>query len=647
MTSAVAGGGERPSLRPAGAVRILLLAFCVAGFFEILSVGLPPAARGRLPLLLLGVGMALLSAWNPARGLVAFSFLFPLTGIGDRIFGGVDAIAWPLLLFAGFASGWTFRFLYDFESRPDPSAADGALRTLAVVWTLGTLLAVVQARTLWAIGHGLRLRAVNVEGLLDAAAIRDSVLSLAVLAAGAGYFFILRRSGRAARERTVLAALSGVGVSAAAAIVERMGAAPGETAAFWKATGRLSGAAMDPNSLGLLCGLALPFAPALLLSGGRRRALGIGLLLLAPAGLVLSGSRSGLALGLAGTAAFVLLTASGRVGRRRSLVPGLATAAVVTVLLFLARSDPGSAGARLARALEPGRSAEARTSNRPLLWRSAVRLFLRHPIAGAGMGAFSWQLPTLVAEEGRSLPIRDNPGNAYLQSLAEGGVIGFALTLAVAAAFARQAAAALAGAEIAPPVRAGGAAVLGFLVALLFGSHWLAPDVALQFFLIAAVVARGAGPPRRSWASRARAALVAAYAVAAVLQARETLSPEDAFRYRQGIGFHARETGPGGPFYWTTRRFALRLAPGQKLRILLAHYTPEGRSVDLTAESDGRNVLRRTLEPGQSLDLILSGRLRGDRVIRFSLSRAFTPKRLGLSGDSRELGVVAVFPPAS
>jgi O-antigen ligase len=644
MTSAVPDGSERSSLRPAGGVRILLLAISLVGFFEVLSVGLPPASLGKLPLLLLGLGVALLSAWSPARGLLAFSFLFPIAGIGDRMFGGADAIAWPLLLFAGVASGWTFRFLYDFESRPDPSAADGALRPVAAVWVLGTLLAVVEARTLWAIGHGLRLRAVNVEGLLDAAAIRDSVLSLAVLGAGAGYFFILRRSGPAVRQRALLAALAGVGLSAALAVAQRGGLPPGETAAFWRATGRLSGAAMDPNSLGLLCGLVLPFGPALLLSGSRRRALGVGLLILSPAGLVLSGSRSGLALGLLATAVFVFLSARGPSGRLRAAILGLAAAAIVVVLLFLARGDPGSAGARLSRALDPTRSAEARTSFRPFLWKSALHLFLRHPAAGAGMGAFSWQLPTLAAEEGRSLPIRDNPGNAYLQSLAEGGIIGFLLTLALAAGFARQAVAVLADPETEPVARAGGAAVLGFLAALFFGSHWLAPDVALLFFLIAAVVARSTGSPRGTWSSRARAALVAAYAVAAVLQARATLSPDETFRYRQGVGFHARETGPGGPFYWTARRFALRLAPRQRMRLLLAHYTPEGRSVDVTAESGGVTVWRRTLEAGQSADLVLSGAERGDRIVRFSLSRAFTPKRLGLSGDSRELGVVAVFP---
>jgi O-antigen ligase len=647
MSFAGPAGSERPSLRPAGGVRILLLGATLAGFFEILSVGLPPAARGRLPLLLLGVGLALLSAWKPERGLPVFSFLFPLAGIGDRIFGGVDAIAWPLLLFAGFAAGWTFRFLYDFESRPDPSPVDGVLRSVAAIWVLGTMLAIVRARTLWAIGRGLHLRAVNIEGLPDAAAIRDSMVSLAVLAAGAGFYFILRRSGRAARERALGASLAGVGLAAAVAALERLGIAPGETSSFWKATGRLSGAAMDPNSLGLLCGLAAPFALAMALAAGRRRLLGIGLLLLLPAGLVLSGSRSGLALASLGVVLFLVRAAPAPAARLRLAALALAGAGMVAAIVFLARGDPGSVGTRLSEALDAGRPVEARTSTRPLLWRSALRLFVRHPAAGAGMGAFSWQLPTLAAEEGRSLPMRDNPGNAYLQSLAEGGAIGFLLTLALAAALAREAWAALADPRAGELARAGGSSVLGFLAALLFGSHWFAPDVALFFFLLGATMARSRVPTGATRSARVRAALVAAYAVAVVLQARTTLSADEAFRYRQGIGFYARETGPGGPFYWTARRFAMRLAPRERVRVALAHYTPEGKSVELTGQTGGKTVLRRTLRPGQVVDLVLSGPTAGHRVIRFSLSRAFTPKRLGLSGDRRELGVVAVFPPAS
>ena len=49
--------------------------------------------------------------------------------------------------------------------------------------------------------------------------------------------------------------------------------------------------------------------------------------------------------------------------------------------------------------------------------------------------SFSWQLPTLLSESARSLPLRDNPGSAYLQALAETGAIGFFLTLTLAYTF--------------------------------------------------------------------------------------------------------------------------------------------------------------------------------------------------------------------
>lgn len=632
-----------PARRPGGVARLAALVATAVGFFAVFSLGFPPAARDRLPVLLLALALALVAAWNPARGLVAFSFLFPLSGLGDRAFGGADAVAWPVLLFAGFGAGWTFRFLYDFESAPDASRVDRVLRALTAVWVLAAVLSVVRARTLWAAFHGLGLRAVNVEGLLDAAAIRDSVLALASLASGVGFFFILRRCGGALRARALQAALAGCGLSAAAAVAERFGLAPGETSAFWRMTGRLSGGAIDPNALGILSGLSLVAAAAWLVGATSRRGRALALAAASAAGLVLSGSRSGMLVVGVGLAA--LLLAPRLPGRRRLALAAAGAAGVLALAALLRLSDPGSLGARLAQFLDPGLSADARASSRPVLWASALDLFEKRPVEGAGLGAFSWQLPTLLAERGRALPLRDNPGNAYLQALAETGAIGFLLTLALAAVLAREAAAAL-GRWSEEPLSAGcGAAVLGFLVALGFGSHWFAPDAALLFFLFAAVAARAPAAEARSpWGRRLGRTAVAAYAVAAAVAGLSTLSADEAFRYRRGMGFHAKEEGRGGPFYWTQRRFAIRLPPGETMRLNLAHYTPEGRPVELSAESDGRMVLRRELVPGQGLSLRLAAPAERPRVVRFALSRAFVPRHLGLSADRRELGMVAVFP---
>src|SRR5207302_3821682 len=103
-------------------------------------------------------------------------------------------------------------------------------------------------------------------------------------------------------------ALTGVALSAAAAVGQRLGIAPGETSAFWKSTGRLSGGSMDPNALGVLCGLAIVPATGTLLFAPRRRLLAAAAVVLLALGLLLSGSRSGMLVGGAGVAALVLVS---------------------------------------------------------------------------------------------------------------------------------------------------------------------------------------------------------------------------------------------------------------------------------------------------------------------------------------------------
>jgi O-antigen ligase len=638
---------DAPPRRPGGLARLIALLSVCAGSLAVLEVGFPPAARSRLPVLALSLALALLSAWNPARGLVVFSAVFPLAGLGDRLFGGADAIAWPILLFGGFAAGWTFRFLYDFENAPDPTRLDGTLRALSALWVLAALLSALRARTLWALVHGLGLRAVNVEGLLDPEAIRDALLSLAALGCGAAYFFVLRRAGESGRRAALTAATWGVALSAAAALASRVGIGPGEATAFWRATGRSSGASTDPNALGLLCGLAAVVTLACVAAGNAaqkvaggpgRRALAA-LIVPVAIGLFLSGSRSGI--GLATVGAALLLVLPGIPGRRRAALLAVVLAAVAAAVLIAPRRE-GNVLERLGRLADPARTVDDRSSSRTVLWDSALRMFRRDPVAGGGLGAFAWELPNLLQESGRTLPMRDNPGNAYLQALAETGILGFVLTLAFCLGLAREGWLAARGAE--PLARGAGAASLAFLGALATGSHWFAPDVALYAFLLAAVCARARAAAPSPRAARVRVLLVALYAAAALVALLETRSAEEAFRYRPGLGFHAREVGPGGPFWWTERRFAIRLEPGRSMRLGLAHFTPEGKPVTLTAESGGRRVFERVLAPGEGVRLRLSADA-APRVVRFTLSRAFVPKRLGLSADRRQLGLVAVFPP--
>jgi len=621
-----------PARRPGTPTRFLLFLASAAGSAVVLTVGFPPGARDRLPVLLLSLALALDAVFRPSRAVRDFCYAFPVAGLFASIFGSANPVAWPVLLFCGLAAGWTFRFLYDFESVPDPSRLDRPIRVLVLLWTLGAILALVRARTLWALAHGLSGRAVNGEGLSDAAAIRESVMTFAILAAGAGFFFLLRRAGEAARAAGRKAALVGIALSASAAILQAVGLFPEETRPFWKLTGRHSGGATDPNALGLLCGAGIVVLLSLAISRPERWRWAIGALLPLPIGLALSGSRSGFLVALLGSAAVIALGSI----RGRFRVALVLAAFGLAVGMFLLRGSPGSLGGRLGQLFESARSLDDRTSSRPVLWRAAVQLFSESPVEGGGLGSFSWRLPDLVEGRGNRLPMRDNPGSVYLQALAETGAIGLALTLLFVAALLGQALA-----RRRDPEASGSAAALcAFVLAFLVGSHWLAPELSLLFFLLAAQVA-GAGGGRGKAIDRAAIGLIALYAAAAMLAVFRTAGPAETFRYSKLIGFHRMEHGPGGPFRWTRKKFATWVRPGEPEQLSLANYSPEGKPIGMSVAISGRVLYRRAVRPGETVNLALWSAGRA-RALVFSLDRAFVPKRLTGSDDRRELGLLAV-----
>jgi len=622
--------------RPATSVRLLLFSLAVTGSAVVLAVGFPRGAADRLPVLLLSLALALDAVIRPTAAIRDFCFAFPVAGFFASLFGSTDAIAWLVLLFGGLSVGWTFRFLYDFESIPDPSRLDSPLRSLVLVWVLGAVVAVANAKTWWALVHRLTGRTVNGQGLSEAAAVRETVLTLAILGAGAAFFFLLRRSGASARASATRAALIGTALSAFVAVLQAAGLGPAEARPFWKITGRLSGGATDPNALGILCGLAIPVLVAQVL---RRDRPGWALpaLLPLPLGLALSGSRSGFLMAVFGGAAVIALAP---VGRRLRAAVALAAVATLVVLLgtALVRGSPGDVGERLGQLFRSSLSLEDRASSRPILWRAALQLFTGSPIVGGGLGSFAWRLPDLAGADRDRLALRDNPGSAYLQALAETGIPGFLLTLAFVVSLGRQALS-----RARDPVSSGAsAAVLAFLLVSVVGSHWLAPEVGFLFFLLCACVA-SRGEWGRETGAWLRLALVALYAILAARAVFATADPAVTFRHANRIGFFDREIGTGGSFRWTRRRFALLVGREAPERILLANYSPDGKPVEVTVRADEGPVLfRRTLAPGGATRLALwaGGR---SRVFRFELSRSFVPKRLGLS-DRRELGVVAVLP---
>jgi O-antigen ligase len=631
--------------RPGTAARVLLFLAVLFGYALTLSIAFPPGAPDRLPVLVLSILLALATAQRWARGARLFAFLFPCAGLIARVAGGADPAAWPTLLFAGFATGWAFRFIYDFDTRPDPSGPDDAVRALLALWAVSTLFAVVEARTLWALGHGLLGRTVNGDGLPESTAIRESLLSFGALASGAGFFLVLRRSGQAIRRRTLEAAFAGATLCAAAAILQRLAVLPPERNPFWKTTERLSGGAVDPNSLGLVSAMALVIvAVGAFGSGNRLRlpsALAAAILGL---GLILSGSRSGL---LVVVVSLILLPAlRARARSLRAIGLSAAAAGALLVTLWLLSGSRGSLGGRLVDSFDPSQPVASRVSARPMLWGAAWRLFRENPIEGGGLGVYAWRLPDLLRAQGVHLKLRDNPGSAYFQALAETGILGLALTLVFAAALVRDAARRLArGAEESDGglETASALASLSFLAALAVGSHWLAGETSLFFFLAAAVGVLPA-PEKRAVSPRAwLAAAVALYAVAASVAMLSTARPEEAFRYGPRIGFYPPEPGRDGPFQWTRQNFALWLSPGQRVKLGLGHFSPIGRPLEVRALEGERILYRRSLAPGEAVVLHLSGAASRPAAVRFEASRSFVPRNHGIpGGDVRRLGLQSV-----
>jgi len=156
---------------------------------------------------------------------------------------------------------------------------------------------------------------------------------------------------------------------------------------------------------------------------------------------------------------------------------------------------------------------------------------------------------------------------------------------------------------------------------------------------IAAGASESASPRAAVWSLRAA---VAIYAVAAVMGMLGTMRAEEAFRYSPRLGFHAVETGPAGPFRWTRRRFALWVAPGEARTLSLARFTPDPQPAELLATRDGRVVWRESLAAGQSTRLKLLGTPDRPGAFVFRVSRAFIPRRLRISDDPRELGLLSV-----
>ena len=117
-----------------------------------------------------------------------------------------------------------------------------------------------------------------------------------------------------------------------------------------------------------------------------------------------------------------LLRASRTVAARGVLIAALLAGAVTTVVLV--GGDP-LAGRVDSLAVELDQNTADVYTLRPAIWRATWAMIKDHPIAGVGFGGYWIAIPKYHAASGETTP--QEAHNDYLELLASGGVIGFAL----------------------------------------------------------------------------------------------------------------------------------------------------------------------------------------------------------------------------
>ena len=240
---------------------------------------------------------------------------------------------------------------------------------------------------------------------------------------------------------------------------------------------RIAGFLEGPNQLSGYCEIAAAALGAWALVR-RSRLLDAALALTVCADL-LTFSRAGLA-GLA-VVAVVLAYAGGR-RAWKALQPGvlgLAAGLAGAAWWALYAHDPGVLRATLQPSLYAGG-----VGNRSELWHAAWRMWLDRPALGVGAGNFELALPAYGV-----LGVRTHANSWYLQSLAEGGVLLFAATIALIAAPLASLGAAVRRRIGSPWVLAGFAATLALAVHQIVDYLVFYPKVGAAWWLLLGIAA--------------------------------------------------------------------------------------------------------------------------------------------------------------
>jgi O-antigen ligase len=183
----------------------------------------------------------------------------------------------------------------------------------------------------------------------------------------------------------------------------------------------------DPNFYAQLMVVLFPFAVLRLWAERKRGMRWAALAAIVPimAGVVLTFSRGA---GLATIFFCVMLLVLRYMKLRHAIIP-----AMVAVIVVSMSPEYSARLATLLKMRSPNmRAADASIQERSAIYLSGIHIFLDHPLLGVGIG----QAPEYLAEysnfNGHSrLPRKMGAHNMYLESLAETGVLGFGVLMAM------------------------------------------------------------------------------------------------------------------------------------------------------------------------------------------------------------------------
>ncbi|NLF39546.1 hypothetical protein GX586_08885, partial [bacterium] len=470
VTEAVdAGGFQGMSVWTARARRgAALLAVCAAAAVLWHAYGpgpgggpaafVPSLTRGealRLTCYAAAGGVGVVTALAPLAGLCLLAFLIPLINSVPLLIN--SGAPYPVVLFAGIGclAGW----LVNEAVHPRPLEAFRGrfwLVAFGVFLAIGAWASLVRYHPRWQWDMPELLgQPVNVKGMLRGDAVRyiwfvlvNGVLWIALVIATQS--ILARHRARGTRPGTALiwSLLAGA-LGAACMAVYQIGLTVnwfGEayklvpshihfganTSYYWTRLNRANGTCTDPNALGTLIGLCIPFAAARVVFAGSwtsagswiQRCVALAITVIYAFGIQYSGSRSGLLAALLACALTIVVglvyAADSFLRRRGAPIWSRVLAATVIAGLFAyafiflptlinvadRRLQITQSSSSLARRLKRDFRLFQQRQNifdmikdnrRMQYWRYARRIWMEYPLTGIGLGSYVIELPNYCA----------------------------------------------------------------------------------------------------------------------------------------------------------------------------------------------------------------------------------------------------------